>query len=127
MRCLSCDTENPDDAKQCSKCGKSIARRPRRRSSAEEIEATLTPEGERCNAAALRAYHVCLFGLVPGLGLLLGPVSFLMGVLASLRGRRTPGFSGRGMTAATLLLSAVITATQWIGVALMLTGWRAAP
>jgi hypothetical protein len=127
MRCPACEVQNPGDATQCTACGKSLVRRPRRRGFADDSDAPANPDAERCNAAALFAYRVCLFALFPGLGLVLGPASMLLGSLARVRGKRMPGFTGVGLTTATLLLGAVITATQWVGVTLMVVGWHAAP
>jgi hypothetical protein len=127
MRCPACEVQNPSDATQCTACGKSLTRRPRRRGSTDDPDAPPNPDVQRCNAAALFAYRVCLFALVPGLGLILGPLSCLLGVIARTRGKRTPGFTSKGLTTATLMLGGAITATQWAGVALMVAGWHVAP
>jgi hypothetical protein len=127
MRCPSCDVENADDAAQCSGCGKSFSRRPRRRGGSDETAAAGNANAERCNRAAAFAYRTCLLALIPGLGLALGPLGLLLGASAQLRGRRVRGFSESGLAVASVLLGAAITATQWAGVTMMIIGWHAAP
>jgi hypothetical protein len=123
MRCPTCDVQNPNDAAKCSSCGQTLSRRQRRRGPTAETDAPCSPAAERCNAAALRAYRLCLIGFVPGPGLLLGPLCMLLGAMARLRGNSVPGFSGRTYSTAAFVFGALISATQWIGVTLMLIGW----
>jgi hypothetical protein len=126
MRCPACDAQNPNDATRCSGCGKALPARARRRS-ADEPDAPRDPEAERRNAAALRAYRICLYGLVPGLGLVLGPVGLVLGVVARVRGAKVPEFTAGSAAMAAVLLGALITATQWVGATLMVVGWRGGP
>jgi hypothetical protein len=127
MRCPACKVENANDATECSACGKALRQRPRRRSSAEEANAASGPEAEQRNAAALRAYRVCLAAIVPGPGLVLGPLAVVMAVIARVRGRGVEGFTDRGLTTGAIVLGTLITATQWAGVTLMVVGWGARP
>jgi hypothetical protein len=125
MRCPSCDTEIPEGAVGCPACGKAPRRprRPRRGKLSEECEESPGPEAARRNAAARQAYLVCVLGLVPGLGLLLGPLGAALGAAARSRGRGVPGFTAGPSANAAVLLGAIITATQWAGVTLMAFGW----
>jgi hypothetical protein len=125
MRCPGCDVQNADEATACSACGKALPKRQRRRPSADDPEANA--EAELANAAADRAYRLCLYGIVPGAGLLLGPVGMVLAIVARSRGGSVQGFTGRGIATGAILLGAMITATQWAGVTLMVIGWRAAP
>lgn len=127
MRCPACDAQNPNDAASCSSCGKPLPRRQRRRAAANEPDAPRDPEAERRNAAALRAYRICLIGLVPGPGLVLGPVGAVLGAVARARGAKVPGFTAGSAATAAVLLGALITATQWVGVTLMVVGWSGRP
>jgi hypothetical protein len=127
MRCPACEAQNPNDATQCSACGKALTRRPRRRGSGDDADAPVSPEAERRNSAAAHAYRLCLWGLVPGLGLVLGPVATVLGAMARIRGDRVPGFSGKGPATVAILLGILIAASQWAGVALMVIGWSERP
>lgn len=125
MRCPACNTENVDAALQCSSCGGSLPRKPRRRGLAAETDTPFAPRTEACNRAALRAYHVCLVGLIPGVGLLLGPVAMVLGLVARRRGLKEPGFTAAGPARAAVLLGGVITLTNWIGLVMMIAGLTA--
>jgi hypothetical protein len=127
MRCPACKVENASDATECSACGKALRQRPRRRPSAEEAIAASSPEAEQRNAAALRAYRICLAAILPGPGLVLGPLAIIMGLIARFRGRGVEGFTNGAMTTSAIALGALITATQWAGVTLMVVGWGARP
>ena len=121
MRCPACKAENADEAAACGTCGAPLTRRPRRRGVAEESDTPFSPRTEASNRAALRAYRLCVLGLVPGLGLALGPLAMVLGGLARARGRTDPDFTARGPALAAVLLGGLITLTNWLGLALM--GW----
>jgi hypothetical protein len=125
MLCPSCETQNPDDAVKCAACGKPLPGRKRRRPSSDEPEATVDPKAEECNRAGQRAYRACVVGILPGAGLVLGPVAILLGIIAAIRGNGVPGFTAKGLAVLSVLLGAVITACQWTGVVLMVIGWHA--
>jgi hypothetical protein len=127
MQCPACEHDNPKDATVCAGCGKALPRRPRRRGSAEDAESPADPEAERRNAAALRAYRLCILGLVPGIGLVLGPVAVILGILARTRGQGVSGFTAQGPATVAVFFGILITATQWAGVTLMVIGWGAKP
>jgi hypothetical protein len=122
MRCPACNVENAPDATRCSGCQKSLARRPRRRNASESADGPVDPEAERRNAAAMRAYRMCMLALIPGLGLVLGPVALAMAGIARARGKRVAGFNHLGLSMAVMILAALITATQWAGVTLVWLG-----
>jgi hypothetical protein len=122
MRCPACNAENADTVSTCSSCGSPLTRKPRRRRLAAETDTPFAPRTEACNRAALRAYHVSLFGLIPGLGLLLGPLAVVLGVLAHRHGMKEPGFTADAPARAAYLLGGLIALTNWIGLALMVAG-----
>jgi hypothetical protein len=135
MRCPACHTDNPADASTCAACGGALTAppaRPRpssgRRGLAEETDTPfgpLPPAGP--NRAALIAYRIAVVGLIPGLGLLLGPVALVLGWRARRWGRGDTGFTARSPAAAAVALGAALTLANWAGLALMIAGWRAAP
>jgi hypothetical protein len=125
MLCPGCETQNSDDAVKCAACGKPLQGRKRRRPSSEEVDSTTDPKAEQCNRAGLRAYRISVWGILPGAGLVLGPVAMLLGIVAAIRGNGVPGFTAKGLAILSVLLGAVITACQWTGVVLMVLGWHA--
>jgi hypothetical protein len=122
MRCPACNTENADTTPNCSSCGSPLPRKPRRRGPARETDTPFAPRTEACNRAALRAYHVGLWGLIPGAGLFLGPAAVVLGLRARRRGLTEPGFTAEGPARAAVLLGGVIGLTNWVGLVLMLVG-----
>ncbi len=122
MHCPACNTENVDTAPRCRSCGRTLSRKSRRRKIAQETDTPFSPRTEACNQAALRAYYVCLWGLIPGLGLVLGPAAVILGLRARQRGQKEPGFTAASPARAAVLLGGVITLTNWIGLVLMLLG-----
>lgn len=123
MRCPSCHAVNPRDAERCANCGKAFPRKPaRKRAESEESDADAAARAEESNRAALRAYRLSLFGLIPFAGLVLGPAALVLGVAAGRKGRRDPAFTAHGPAAAAVVLGAVDALTNWAGVVLMVLG-----
>src|SRR5262245_48748695 len=90
MRCPSCGNQNPAEASQCSSCGTKLARRSRRRAVGEEVPSPsatgLTPR----HHPARTAYRLSIVGLVPLVGLVLGPLSLVLGFIAWRKDRSGP-------------------------------------
>jgi hypothetical protein len=137
MDCPACHTENAVEAVACSACGRSL-----RSDSAEAVAAPPVPASRRSssrrrrnanaddpgptndseNPAAWRAYRVSLWSLVPGLGLFLGPVAVLLGYQVVLGAGDDA--SARSRAKAAVFCGALTTLTQWLGVVLMIYGWK---
>lgn len=87
----------------------------RRRGPGDEVESSWTDTGN--HLAVRRAYRVALFSMVPGLGLLLGPVAVILGGLA------LPGVSedkwSRNRVHVAIWMGALVALTQWLGIVLM--------
>jgi hypothetical protein len=124
MRCPACNTENAATATKCTACGTPLARKSRRRGLSEETATPLSSRADAHNRAALRAYRVCVAGLIPGSGLLLGPLAVLLGLLAERRGRNEPGFTAEVQARAAVLIGALIALTNWAGLALLILALR---
>ena len=122
MNCPACHAENGSDAVTCGACGGSLrtnGERPGRRSASrrrnsEVAEAAVTDSN---NPAAWRAYRVSLWSVVPGLGLLLGPVATVLGYQAV----RDAGddLSASNRAKAAIVFGAGSALTQWLGAALI--------
>jgi hypothetical protein len=67
---------------------------------------------------------LCVFGLIPGLGLLLGPIAVLLGIRAWARGRSDPAFTLQAAARAAIVLGLLLSLTNWVGLTLMILGWR---
>lgn len=119
MNCPACHAENTSEAAVCSACGRSLRDRPARRSSPRRRnnDAAEAAAVDSNNPAAWRAYRVSLWSIVPGLGLLLGPVAAVLGY----RAVRDAGddYSARNRARAALVFSIGSTLTQWLGVVLI--------
>src|SRR5262245_35801031 len=96
MRCAACDAECPRDATRCPSCGRPLARRRGRHGPAEEDEPPPWYRAVGSNRTALRAYRFTLLGLVPGFGLLFGPLGAALGGVARARGKRDAAFTSPG-------------------------------
>jgi hypothetical protein len=78
------------------------------------------------NRAALIAYRIAVAALVPGLGLLLGPLAVVLGWRAGRRGRGDPAFTAQSPVIAAVALGGLLTLTNWLGLVLMVAGWTSA-
>jgi hypothetical protein len=132
MDCPSCHTENASHVATCTSCGRSLRANTtpgngaRRSRSAEarrrKIEASEAAAVDSNNPAAWRAYRIAVWSVVPGFGLLLGPLALVLGV----RAVRAAGddLSARNRSAAAILFGAGSMLTQWLGAILLYYGWR---
>jgi hypothetical protein len=122
MDCPACHAENSSQAATCATCGRSLRadgerasrRSGSRRRTSEAAEAAVVDTN---NPSAWRAYRVSLWSVVPGLGLLLGPVATILACQAV----RDAGddLSASNRAKAAIVFGAGSTLTQWLGVMLM--------
>jgi hypothetical protein len=73
---------------------------------------------------AVWAYRLSLCGLLPGLGLVLGPVALVLGLVAAGSSWRKLGFKSGSLCIAAIVLGLLLTLTQWWGLYLMIRGLR---
>jgi hypothetical protein len=124
VRGPACQADNAADARQCASCGGTIARRPRRRGAdPDDANGQGSTLGGRVTAAAFRC---AVYGLIPGLGLLLGPAAVLLALVAYGRERAGPPRKGKSPALAVLALGAAVLVTNWAGVLLMIYGLTSA-
>jgi hypothetical protein len=124
-RCPACGTEIERHLARCSACGILISRK-RRRGVAAASDAPFSPVATPHNLAALRAYRVSLISVLPGVGLVAGPISCVQGILARHRGRFDPQFTAHGPAIAAIALGGLAAVANWVGFALMYAGLRQA-
>jgi hypothetical protein len=129
MRCPSCHAETPEGP-ACASCGRPLPpprRKPGRKRGVDEVlETPFSEHVEPANRPAMRAFRVAVYALVPGAGLVLGPLAVVLGALAGWRGKSDPAFSAPIPARAAVVLGALVTLTNWAGLLLMIVGWRSA-
>jgi hypothetical protein len=122
MRCPACQAENLDDARACSTCGTALQPRPSRRVRRDGATSPSSGASDAKKGLAWTAYRCSVVGLIPVVGLILGPLAFLLGFVAWRNGQGDPLHKGIGPALAGMLLGGLITVTNWVGVALMIYG-----
>jgi len=85
----------------------------RRKDDRSEVPVSFLPEG---NPNARRAYLCAVFGLIPGLGLLLGPPAVIFGIMGRRAALRDEHRSGLGHSYVSRLLGGVEFACNAAGV-----------
>jgi Domain of unknown function (DUF4190) len=65
------------------------------------------------NGAALAAYYIGVFGLIPILGFVFGPLAFILGIIGLVKARKSPQAHGTGHAIAGIVLG-VIDPLLWI-------------
>jgi hypothetical protein len=141
MRCPTCDCENDASARTCARCkgplpvdaatvlpapapgeGEAKPRRSRRRRSDPQFDTPFSPCAEGYNRDMQRAYALCLLGLVPFLGLVLGPLAAILASRIRRKAKDDPSFTAHGAAQAALVLGTLSGITNWLGLALMAIG-----
>ena len=59
------------------------------------------------NGPALAAYYCGVFGLIPIVGLLLGPIAFILGIIGFVKARKNPEARGTGHAIAGIILGII--------------------
>jgi hypothetical protein len=122
MRCPACQAENLDDATVCSACGAALQSRPSRRVRRDGAANASGETVDKKKGLAWTAYRCSVIGLLPLVGLVLGPLAFVLGFVAWYKGQGDPLQKGLGPALAGMLLGGLVGVTNWLGVALMIYG-----
>ena len=93
-----------------------------RRAVPDDTQTPFSPLGNGPDRLARLAFRLTVIGLIPGLGLILGPISLFL-VALSWRRQSNPAFAAHAPIRAALFLGVLITLTNWAGLALMILGW----
>lgn len=117
-RCHVCQAENEDDAPRCTACNARL----RRRVTHETTDSPFSDRADPINRTAVRAYYLALWGMVPVLGLLLGPLAVWLGLRGLRLGRGNAAFTAEGPGRAAVVIGAAVAVTQWLGAALVWLG-----
>ena len=122
MRCSACQAEIPDDSTQCPNCegiqSKAPTSRKTRRRSVTVTDADLARTADY-NRQVKRIVLVTLVAIIPGLGLVLGPVVMILIALVLRRGKGDAAFTAARGARVTLIIAAITTACNWIGLGLI--------
>ena len=136
MHCPACKTENDAGRAVCVKCQTALSveptappasparRRPRRRGIDQEVNTPFSPYAEGYNRDVQCAYRLCLIGLIPFLGLILGPLSAFLASRVRRKAKNDPGFTADGPARAAVVLGVLTGVTNWVGLGLMVIGLR---
>ena len=98
-------------------------RKPRRRAEEDLVDPLAVPV-DGTNRVALWAYRLSQWGLIPGVGLVLGPAALVLGVVAGMRGRGDAEFTFRAPARAAVVLGGLVALTNWLGAVLIVLGLR---
>jgi hypothetical protein len=103
--------------------GTGVARRPRRSRVAEVSDTPFSDQAaDTRGALAVWAYRLSLCGLIPFVGLILGPLALVLGLAAATSSWRKLGFKAGSLCIAAIVLGLLLTVTQWWGLAIMIRG-----
>jgi hypothetical protein len=116
MRCPVCRADNPAGHDECTACGAKLTRASRRQT------ASSAPDIWTGRSLARFAYLCGLWGLIPLLGLVLGPVALILGIVAWSRDRSAGGEKRVNPARAAIFLGALVLVTNWVGFSLILLG-----
>ncbi len=127
MRCPACETENPDKAKRCVSCGKRVPLRVRRRASRGKGDPSASPLDPGRRTPEWVAYRIGLFSLIPGLGLVLGPLALVLGIGAWTRMTAEDDPSVHGPIMAAVILGSATLIANVLGLTLIIWGLASGP
>jgi hypothetical protein len=127
MRCPACGADNTEEAKRCAACGERTGRKPRSRAADDDDDGPFARGAEGRATPALRAYLWAVWGLIPLVGLVLGPVVIVLALRAWRLNRRDPQPREGNYALISLLLGVVILLCNAAGVALIVVGLTGAP
>jgi hypothetical protein len=125
MRCPACATDNPADSPNCGKCGEKLAKPSRRRVPNFDDKYSLIGSRVPKNRKAVLAYRCAMFGLIPGLGLLLGGVAVGMGFFGYRHALAAPSDRGLGHAVAAMILGSLELVSHVVGFTLIWIGLHA--
>lgn len=121
MRCGTCGKDNPIRITRCQTCGDTISQRSRRApasASGRDDGWSFSPT----NSSGAEAYRYSLYGLIPLVGLVLGPMALLHGIRGLRLGRADSAARDTSQAMAGVLLGTFELLTNGIGLVLLVVG-----
>ncbi len=95
MLCPKCKCENPLEAVACVRCGASLGPAPGAPPPAPAQDDVITRLVPYRNKAALAAYYLGLFSIIPCVGLPLGIAAVVLGIMGLKRAKQNPEAKGK--------------------------------
>jgi uncharacterized Tic20 family protein len=86
------------------------------------VDTPFAPYVAGANREAQRAYMLCLLGLVPLLGLVIGPLCVFWALRIQRKTRDDADFTFHGPIRATVVLGLLCGLTNWVGLGLIVLG-----
>jgi hypothetical protein len=124
MRCPSCATEHPAETPTCSNCGKKLLKSSRRRQPVVNDKYSLLTSRVPANRTAVLAYRCASYGLLPGVGLVLGLAAIVLGILGYRHFKAAPETRGASHSVAAVVLGAMEVVSNGAGVIFLWIGWQ---
>jgi hypothetical protein len=132
MQCPLCKTENEKTRTTCVQCQTALARssatptgkRRSRRGADKQSEFAASPLATAYNRDVKRVYRLCLIGVLPFLGLILGPLAALIAARIRRRAKGDPAFTLHAPVRFVFILGVLTGITNWVGLALMILGLK---
>lgn len=124
MRCPSCAVDNPPEALHCTECGEKLARKTRHRTVDQDDYDPIVGLIPHDNLVAFNAYRCAVFGLIPVLGLLLGPAAVVLGIIGLRRMTAKDRGKGLGHARAGIILGLAELVTNGAGLVFVVMGIR---
>jgi hypothetical protein len=122
MRCPACSVENAAEAAKCTACGEKLSKPARRKQRNFDDKYSLIASRIPRNRAAVQAYRCALYGLIPGVGLLLGGAAIVYGIVGRRRFHEDPELRGLGHAIAGIVLGTLELLSNGIGLAFIWVG-----
>lgn len=120
MLCPVCRWENEEGNHHCINCGVRLLRRKTRKNGESNGGEGETPlVSYRLAWIAFRCSKVAL---IPIVGLVMGPVSLILGIIAWWQSRMDPWDKGIGPAGAAMWLGLLTTLTMWLGLFFIVKG-----
>jgi hypothetical protein len=131
MQCPVCQTENEATRTTCVQCQTALARssatptakRRSRRGAEKQSAVAKSPQATAYNRDVQRVYRLCLVGVIPFVGLILGPLAALIAARIRRRSMGDPAFTLHAPIRFVFILGLLTGITNWVGLALMIFGW----
>ena len=124
MRCSSCNVENAKEASRCVSCGVALTKKSKRRGGGQvEMPSPFSWPVDPLSWPCTRAYWAAMAGLIPGVGLVLGPVAVVLGFIGWRHVKAEPACTVSGQATAAVVFGTLETLTNWVGLWLMVLGW----
>jgi hypothetical protein len=132
MQCPVCKSDNESGSATCVRCRSALApppvvpvrKRRSRRGGDKDSDAAASPQAAAYNREVQRVYRLCLIGVLPFLGLILGPLSAVIAARIRHRGKGDPAFTLHAPVRFVFFVGLSSGILNWVGLVLMILGLK---